>query len=112
MQWLTEDALVTCDHVLGTVVILPGQDLVTIGQRRVLVEDDPVAKAIKRCPNLGPTIKPCQKTLDVRQGYSDFIRIAGRSVCLDTVVGMTDGTPPGTVLYRVRRPGQELVEER
>src|SRR5690348_15541473 len=112
MKWLTEDALVTCDHMLGTVVIPPGQNLVTIEHRRVLVEDDPVAKTIKQCPNRGPSIKPCQKTLNVRQGYSDFIRIAGNPVCLDTVVGMTDGTPPGTVLYRVRRPGQALVEER
>lgn len=112
MKWLTEDALVTCDHVLGTVAIPPSQKFVTIGHRLVLVEADPVAKTIKRCPNLGPTIKPCTKTLNVKQGYSDFIRIAGKLVCLDTVVGMTDGTPPGTVLYRVRLPGQDFVEER
>ncbi|HEU5368570.1 MAG TPA: hypothetical protein VFU69_08905 [Ktedonobacterales bacterium] len=111
MKWLTEDALLTCDHVLGTVVVPPGQDLVTINHRRVLVQADPMGKSIRNCPNLGPSIKPCRKTLTVQQGYSGFIRIVGKPVCLDTIVGMTDGTPPGTVHYRVRRPGQELVEE-
>ena len=31
-------------------------------------------------------------------------------LCLDTVVGKTDGTPPGVVIYHVRQPGQDFVE--
>ena len=29
--------------------------------------------------------------------------------CLDSVRGLTDGTPPGTVHYQVRSPGQDWV---
>jgi hypothetical protein len=32
-------------------------------------------------------------------------------MCLDTVNGLTDGTPPGVVEYKVRHAGQELVTE-
>jgi hypothetical protein len=111
MRWLTEDAVVVCRHELGTVGIKPTQDLVTIAQRKVLVHPDPESRPIAGCPNIGVTIKPCQSTLRVEVGYSDFLRIAGRRVCLDTVTGLTDGTPPGIVKYRVRTPGQEFVTE-
>jgi len=108
---LTEDALLVCAHVLGTVGIQPTQDLVTIEGRCVLVENDPEGRPITACPNIGATIKPCQLTLKVREGYSDLVRIDGRRMCLDTVTGLTDGTPPGTVKYKVRDPGQNLVSE-
>jgi hypothetical protein len=45
----------------------------------------------------------------VRGGYSTFIRISGSPVCLDTVWGLTDGTPPGIVKYQVASPGQQFV---
>ena len=111
MKLLTEDAILVCDHKLGAVSIQAGQGLVTIGRRRVLVDNDPEGKAITKCPNVGATIKPCQRTLNVQQGYSDFIRVEGKRVCLDTVTGLTDGTPPGTIHYTVVKPGQELVTE-
>jgi hypothetical protein len=56
-------------------------------------------------------IKPCQLSLAVSAGYSALITIEGDAICLDTVVGTTDGTPPGVVQYHVRRPGQDLVTE-
>ncbi len=111
MYLLTEDVLVVCQHELGTVSIQPTQDWVTISRRRVLVEPNPEGRPIKACPNIGATIKPCQTTLKVQEGYSDWIRIGGRRVCLDTVTGLTDGTPPGLVKYHVRQPGQQLVSE-
>lgn len=111
MKVLTEDAVLICNHVLGTVGIRATQDLVTVEGRRVLVKDDPESRPIAMCPNVGATIKPCQRTLAVQQGYSDLVRIEELRVCLDTVTGLTDGTPPGTVHYRVRLPGQELVSE-
>jgi hypothetical protein len=46
------------------------------------------------------------------EGYSSFVRINGRAVCLDTVTGFTDGTPPGVVKYIVRHPGQKFVNEK
>ena len=111
MKLLTEDAILVCAHVLGTVGIEPTQDLVTVEGRRVLVQTNPEDRPIAACPNIGATIKPCQRTLKVREGYSDFIRIDGKRVCLDTITGLTDGTPPGTVNYRVYDPGQDLVSE-
>lgn len=111
MRVLTEDALLVCNHELGTVRIVATQDLVTVQGRRVLVETDPESRPIVGCPNVGATIKPCQQTLRVQTGYSGLVRINGRRVCLDTVTGLTDGTPPGTVQYKVRQPGQDLVSE-
>jgi hypothetical protein len=109
MLVLTEDALLVCAHVLGEVGLAPQQSWVTVNGRRALVETDPENRPISRCPMIGVTIKPCQLTLRVEQGYSDFIRIDGKRLCLDTVRGKTDGTPPGVVQYFVRAPGQDFV---
>jgi hypothetical protein len=111
MLWLTEDAVLTCEHLLGRLANEPTQALVTIEGRRVLVATDPEAKSIRGCPNVGATIKPCQRSLRVETGYSPFTTIHGKAVCLDTVSGLTDGTPPGVVRYVVREPGQTLVNE-
>lgn len=111
MKFLTEDAYLVCKHELGKVINQPTQTLVTIGYRQVLVETNPEGCTIVGCPNIGATIKPCQKTLKVEVGYSDFIRIDGQRVCLDTITGLTDGTPPGTIKYEVRAAGQDLVSE-
>ena len=111
MHLLTEDALVVCTHELGIVSIIATQTLVTIGHRKVLVEIDPQGRPIGGCPNVGPSIKACLTTLVVKEGYSDLMRINGKRVCLDTVTGYTDGTPPGVVKYKVNNPGQNLVEE-
>ena len=111
MRLLSEDAVLICNHVLGTVGIDATQTLVRVNGRRVLVETDPEGRPISSCPNVGATIKPCQLTLRVQAGYSGLLRIDGKRVCLDTVDGLTDGTPPGTVHYRVRDPGQDLVSE-
>lgn len=112
MEVLTEDADLRCAHELGKVNIHAGQGWVRIGGRRVLVEQDPEGCTLSGCPNYGPTIKPCTTTLAVQTGYSALVRIDGRRVCLDAVIGLTDGTPPGTVKYRVRSPGQHFVRQR
>jgi len=49
--------------------------------------------------------------LKVQAGYSDWIRVDGKRICLDTITGLTDGTPPGTVKYKVNEPGQPFIEE-
>jgi hypothetical protein len=107
---LTEDADVRCDHQAGVADVVPTQSLVTIGGRRVLVEPNPEGRPIKRCPNALPGIKPCQLTLAVKVGYSGHVSIMGRRVCLDSLQGLTDGTPPGTVHFKVIEPGQHWVE--
>ena len=110
MLVLTEDAGVYCKHVMGKVSIVATQTLVTVKGRKVLVEPDPVGRPIAGCPNVVP-FKPCLTTLAVQKGYSAFIRVDGRRLCLDTVTGFTDGTPPGAVMYEVRYAGQEFVSE-
>lgn len=111
MKLLTLEAILHCDHQLGLVGLVAQQQFVRIAGVPVLVETDPEQRPIAGCPNVGPTIKPCTTTLPVQQGYSGLLRIGGRRVCLDTVTGLTDGTPPGTVKYQVRFAGQELVAE-
>ena len=110
MRFLTEMALLVCDHELGHVRIEARQSLVRIAGSPVLVDDDPEAKDIKGCPNLNPLagIRPCLHTQKVQVGYSRLVRIGGRRVCLDTVNGMTDGVPPVSH-YKVRDPGQQFV---
>ena len=114
MKFLTVDARIMCKHQTGVVQLKTPiplvQQLVTIQGRPVLVDNDPETKPILGCANMGLTIKPCSSTLKVTRGYSDLVFIDHQQVCLDTVTGLTDGTPPGTIEYVVRHPGQDLVE--
>ncbi|HEU4678229.1 MAG TPA: hypothetical protein VFS35_01835 [Terrimicrobiaceae bacterium] len=109
MRILTENAVIVCKHELGRAGIVAGQGFVFVQNRKVLVENDPENRLIVGCPNIGATIKPCTFTLTALRGYSNLLRINNKRVCLDTVTGLTDGTPPGMVKYEVRDPGQALV---
>lgn len=109
MEPMTELALITCDHGTGKVASKSSQSLVWVAGAAVLVGNDPGNKMISGCSNLAPTIKPCTMTMAVEQGKSAFVSIDGVPVCLDTVVGGTDGTPPSATKYRVRAPGQIFV---
>jgi hypothetical protein len=109
MNLLSQDAVLVCDHASGIVGIVPTQEWVRVEGRLLLVDNNPEDRPIVGCPNYGATIKPCIKTLRVDQGYSRFLRIDDRSLCLDSVKGLTDGTPPMTVQYTVRSPGQHLL---
>jgi hypothetical protein len=110
MPWLTIDARLACDHG-GNVKNQNSQDWVTIEDRVVLVSTDPEGRSINGCPNADVMMgmRPCKTCLKVTVGYSDFIRIGGCKVCLSTVQGLTDGTPPGLVTYKVLTPGQALL---
>lgn len=109
MLWLSEDAVLLCKHVLGKVSNAPSQGWVTVEGRRVLVRDDPEGRRIGGCPMYGAAVKPCTRTLAVREGYSHLVRIGGAPVCLDSVKGLTDGSPPGTAQYGVSAAGQAFV---
>lgn len=108
---LVEGTELVCDHGGATRIRGAGQALVRIDGKQVLVKGDPGGQTISRCPNVGATIKPCTSTLPETKGDSTLIYIKGTPVCLDTVEGLTDGTPPGVVEYKVRRRGQEFVSE-
>jgi hypothetical protein len=109
MKLLVSEAILRCGHD-GIVRNVASQEWVRVAGLPVLVDHDPQGRDIGMCPNMGVNIKPCTRTLAVQIGYSGFIRIGGHAVCLDTVEGFTDGTPPGAVKYTVRRPGQAFVE--
>jgi len=109
MRFMTEDAIVVCDHQLGNVTgFAPAQSWVTVHNRRVLVEPDPVGRTIAGCPILPPAGVQCTQTLAVQQGYSGLLNVDGRRICLDTVRGLTNGVAP--VDYSVRDPAQQLVD--
>ena len=110
IPWLTVDARLACDHG-GSVGNKPSQDFVRIEKKIVLVSTDPEGRSISGCPNTAVIMgmRPCVTTLKVTTGYSTFVRIGGNRVCLATVQGLTDGTPPGVVTYKVLTPGQNLV---
>ena len=61
---------------------------------------------------IGAQAAPLVLTLRVLHGYSPLMKIEGHRICLDTVRGFTDGTPPGAVEYVVRSPGQNFVSEK
>jgi hypothetical protein len=110
IEWLTIDALLACADK-GKVNNKPSQDFVRIAQRIVLIEPDPEGRSISNCPNNNVMMgmKPCTSTLKVQTGYSTFVRISGKRVCLSTVEGLTDGSPAGAAKYNVLKPGQTLV---
>lgn len=108
MRILSRAGTLRCGHD-GIVATVASQQWVRITTSPVLVQNDPQGRSISICPNIGINIKPCTSTLVVHTGYSTFVRIDGKPICLDTVVGYTDGTPPGAVKYTVRDPGQRLV---
>jgi hypothetical protein len=108
VQWLTVRSVVKCDHD-GRVTNQASQSWVTIDSVPVLVDADPEGREIVACPNYGPTVKPCAKTLKVGVGYSGLVRIDGHRTVLSNLKGLTDGTPPGLVTYTVRDPAQVYV---
>jgi hypothetical protein len=108
MQWVNMAAVIQCGHD-GRVENVPSQRWVTVATLPVLVDDDPEGRTIVACPNVGPTMKPCARTLKVISGYSGWLRIDGQRIALSSVDGLTDGTLPGTVHYTVRDPGQQHV---
>ena len=112
MLFLTDEAKVICVHVTGRIENKPSQNWVKIAKHPILVDNDPEGRSIKSCPNYGVGIKPCQHTLKVKEGYSEFIRIGGKRVTLDSLSGLTDGTPPGVVKYKAVTAGQEFVSEK
>jgi hypothetical protein len=109
MRIMTQKAVVPCDHQVGIATMKASQSFVTIDGTPMLRGADPVGCPIGGCPNIGPTIKPCLVTLPMTKGHSGFVTIGGQPVCLETTTGLTDGTPPGMVKYKVRSPAQTFV---
>lgn len=107
---LRSDASMVCTHELGRVGLTPSQHWVSVGGLPLLVANDPERRPIVGCPNFTVVTKPCTSTLGVSVGYSDWLAIDGRAICLDNVVGATDGQG-GAYRYKVNSAGQTLVAE-
>ena len=108
MRWIHRQSVITCDHD-GRVTNRASQGWLRVTGQPVLVDADPEGRDIVACPNYGPTIKPCVKTLSVTVGYSAWLRVDGHRVVLDNLDGLTDGTPPGLVHHRVRAARQDFL---
>jgi len=106
MRVLVLPGVLRCGHD-GKVSTIASQEWVRIAEAPILVDNDPEGREISMCPNISTNTKQCNTTLRVAKGYSTFIRIDGKAICLDSVQGYTDGVPPS--LYTVRDPGQQFV---
>lgn len=106
MRVLVLTGVLRCGHD-GKVVNTASQHWVRVASHPILVATDPEGRDVTMCPNISTNTRQCRSTLAVNTGYSGFIRIDGRQVCLDSVDGMTDGVPPSH--YTVRDPGQQFV---
>ena len=106
MKILILPGVLRCGHD-GKVELDNSQQWVRIAAEPGLVATDPEGRGISMCPNISTNTKQCNHTLAVIIGYSEFVRIDGRKLCLDSINGMTDGVPPSH--YTVRDPGQQFV---
>lgn len=95
---LTTNARIVCAHG-GQVTLLPRQTTVTAQGAPVLRETDLIGAPIVGCAQ-PPTVssKPCTTVVSVMPGGSSpKVGVAGMPAHVDTLVGITDGVPPGTV---------------
>lgn len=106
----TENARVRCSHGMGNAKPQSSRPFLRISGAAVLVDADMPGNSIKRCPNYGPTTKPCTTTLPLATGRSSFVFAAGRPVVFEAARGPTDGIPPGITTYAVLRAGQDFTK--
>ncbi len=105
---LTTGASIVCIHG-GRVTLTPRQATVTVQGAPVLRETDILGAPIIGCAQPpSPGTKPCTSVVSVLPGGSaPTVSAGGLPVHLDTLSGITDGVPPGTVM--VVSPGQTTV---
>jgi hypothetical protein len=106
---VTTGATILCSHG-GKVTLTPGQTTVSIQGGAVLCEPDLVGAPIVGCAQPAtPSSKPCTTVASTTPGSSSpRVSVGGRPVYLDTLSGLTDGVPPGTI--RLGDPGQSVAE--
>jgi hypothetical protein len=105
---VTTNARIICAHG-GQVQLVPKQQKVLIEGGFVLCEPDLVGSPIVGCPQAGPGIKPCTAIVSTIPGStSPTTSVDGRPVYVQTLSGLTDGVPPGTIICV--SPGQAVVQ--
>ncbi|MCW8928902.1 MAG: hypothetical protein OQL19_01535 [Gammaproteobacteria bacterium] len=109
---ITQTAVLQCDHLTGIVGIIATQNLVTINNIPILVKGDLISRPIAGCPiPASGGSKPCLTTINEKKGHSQLLFIKGKAICLESLTGLTDGVPPGTINYTVNSSGQNLLVE-
>jgi hypothetical protein len=108
MEWINAAATVRCDHY-GRVANHASRSWIFAEDMPMLVKDDPEGREITGCPNFGPAVKPCWRSLRASKGYSELVYVDGAAAVGSQLSGLTDGTPPGMVRYSVIDPGQVFV---
>jgi hypothetical protein len=107
---LNANATILCAHG-GRVTIVARQGAVTAGGAPIIRETDLVGAPIIGCAQ-PPSIstKPCTTVVSVvpLSGTAARVSVAGLPAHTQTLVGITDGVPPGTV--QVVNPGQATVQ--
>lgn len=106
---VTSTAVIQCSHQ-GIVTLIPRQTQVSITGGFVLCEPDLVGAPIVGCTQPPtPVTKPCTTVVSTLPGSSaPNIAVVGRPPYLQTLVGVTDGVPPGAVT--VAFAGQTVVQ--
>ena len=106
---VTTNATIMCAHG-GQVTLIPKQTQVLAGGGPVLCEGDLSGAPILGCLQPpSPGTKPCTMVVSTLPGSASLtVFAAGRPVLLQTLQGLTDGVPPGTLM--VVNPGQATVQ--
>jgi hypothetical protein len=95
---LNANAVILCSHG-GKVNPIPGQSKVLAGGAPVLCVPDLVGAPIAGCPVAPtPATKPCTTVVAVTPpSWSLKVSVDGKPVYVASLVGVTDGVPPGSL---------------
>ena len=106
---LTNNAVLMCNHG-GKVQVLPRQMQVSVAGGFVICDPDLVGAPITGCQVKTTALtQPCTAVVETLPGStSPTVMVAGRPVYVQTLVGVTNSRPPGTV--EVVFPGQIIVQ--
>jgi hypothetical protein len=95
---VTSNAKIICAHG-GQVTLVPRQTAVTVQGGAVMRETDLIGAPIIGCAQ-PPSVssKPCTTVVSTLPGGSSpTVTVGGLPAHIDTLSGVTDGVPPGTI---------------
>jgi len=106
---VTSNAIMMCNHG-GRVQVIPKQMQVSVQGGFVLCDPDLIGSPITGCQiKVTAFTSPCTVIVETLPGStSETVAVAGRPAYLQTLVGITNGRPPGevTVIF----PGQAALD--
>ncbi len=96
-KYLNHRSTIQCTHGGRVILFPPAFRSLQVVASPVLTEQDLLQAMIAGCGQVGPGVKPCTKITQVVMGRGIQIRVDGQVPILDTLIAMTDGSPPGMV---------------